>query len=137
MITGILKLQIKLMAFLLQLVQGQPIFEAPPTSLSVHISWTRLASFCHLGFISDPLIVSKFNNETHDPKGQESKIYTIVNLGQPTSVQLKGKAKFPTIIGLTTKHVVCFFIMGNYFNDNLLRILKSATWLDALAKRMS
>ena len=34
--------------------------------------------FCHLGFISDPLIVSKFYNETHDPKGQETKIYTIV-----------------------------------------------------------
>ena len=44
----------------------------------VHISWARLASFCHLGFISDPLIVSKFHNETHDPKGQENKIYTIV-----------------------------------------------------------
>ena len=30
----------------------------------MHISWARLASFCHLGFISDPLIVSKFHNET-------------------------------------------------------------------------
>ena len=40
--------------------------------------WARLASFCHLGFISDPLIVSKFHNETHDPKGQAYKIYTIV-----------------------------------------------------------
>ena len=37
----------------------------------------RPASLCHLGFISDP-IVSKFHNETHDPKGQEIKIYTIV-----------------------------------------------------------
>ena len=37
-----------------------------------------LASFCHLGFISDPLIVSKFHNETNDPKRQENKIYTIV-----------------------------------------------------------
>ena len=45
---------------------------------SVHISWARLASFCHLGFTSDPLIVSKFHNETHDPKGQKNKIYTIV-----------------------------------------------------------
>ena len=44
----------------------------------MHISLARLASFCHLGFISDPLIVSKFHNETHDPKGQENKIYTIV-----------------------------------------------------------
>ena len=30
----------------------------------MHISWARLASCCHLGFISDPLIVSKFHNET-------------------------------------------------------------------------
>ena len=28
--------------------------------------------------ISDPLIVSKFHNETHNPKGQENKIYTVV-----------------------------------------------------------
>ena len=40
--------------------------------------WARLASFGHLGLISDPLIVSKFHNETHDLKGQENKIYTIV-----------------------------------------------------------
>ena len=26
----------------------------------------------------DPLIVSKFHNETHDPKGQDNKIYTIM-----------------------------------------------------------
>ena len=45
---------------------------------SVHISWARLASFYHLGVISDPLIVSKFHNETDDSKGQENKIYTIV-----------------------------------------------------------
>ena len=45
---------------------------------SVHIFWAILASFCHLDFISDPLIVSKFHNETHDPKGQENIIYTIV-----------------------------------------------------------
>ena len=31
-----------------------------------------------LGFISDPLIVSKVHNETRDPKGQENNIYTIV-----------------------------------------------------------
>ena len=44
----------------------------------MHIFWARLASFCHLGFISDPLIVSKLHDETYDPKGQEDKIYTIV-----------------------------------------------------------
>ena len=38
----------------------------------------RLVSFCHLGLTSDPLIISKFSNESHDPKGQENKIYTIV-----------------------------------------------------------
>ena len=48
------------------------------TETSVHISWARLASFCHLGVISDPLIVSKFPDETHDPKGQENKICAIV-----------------------------------------------------------
>ena len=32
--------------------------------------WARLASFGLLGLISDPLIVSKFHNELHDPKGQ-------------------------------------------------------------------
>ena len=35
--------------------------------------FSRLASFCHLDLISDPLIVSKFHKETHDPKGQEIK----------------------------------------------------------------
>ena len=29
-----------------------------------------IASFSQLGLISDPLIVSKFHNETHDRKGQ-------------------------------------------------------------------
>ena len=52
----------------------------------MHISLARLASFCHIGFISDPLIVSNFHNETHDPKGQENKIYTIVK-GRETSYQ--------------------------------------------------
>ena len=45
---------------------------------SLHIYWAGLASFCHLGFIGDPLIVSKFHNETLDTKGQQNKIYTIV-----------------------------------------------------------
>ena len=45
----------------------------------MHIFWARLAIFGHLGLISDLLIVSKFHNETHDPKRQENKIYTLVN----------------------------------------------------------
>ena len=44
--------------------------------------WARLASFGHLGLISDLLIVSKFHKETHDLKGQENKIYTIVKDGE-------------------------------------------------------
>ena len=44
----------------------------------MQVFWARLASFGHLGVISDPLIISKFSNESHDPKGQENKIYTIV-----------------------------------------------------------
>ena len=42
---------------------------------------TRVSKFSgpdYLGHISDLLIISKFHNETHDPKGQENKIYTIV-----------------------------------------------------------
>ena len=39
----------------------------------------RLGSFSYLGLISDPLVNSKFHNKTHGPKGQENKIYTIVN----------------------------------------------------------
>ena len=50
----------------------------------MYVSWARQASFCHLGFVSDPLIVSKFHNETHDPKVQVNKIYTTV----------KGREKF-------------------------------------------
>ena len=45
----------------------------------MQIFWARLASFGHLGLISDLLIDSKFPNENHAPKGQENKIYTIVN----------------------------------------------------------
>ena len=44
----------------------------------MHIFLARLASFGHLGIISDHLVVSEFHNETHDLKGQENKIYTIV-----------------------------------------------------------
>ena len=61
-------------------LKGYPLeAKTAPKNLnqSVNISWARLASFCHLGFISDPLIVSKFHNETHEPKGQENKIYNL------------------------------------------------------------
>ena len=44
----------------------------------MHISWARLASFCQLDPTSDPATAQKLHNETHDPKGQENKIYTIV-----------------------------------------------------------
>ena len=48
------------------------------TETSVQVFWARLASFGHLGLISGPLIISKFPNETHDPKEQANKSYTIV-----------------------------------------------------------
>ena len=38
----------------------------------MQIVWVRLASFGHLGLISDPEIVSKFQNEAHDPTAQEN-----------------------------------------------------------------
>ena len=72
---------------LIMFLKGYPLeAKTAPKNLneSVHISWARLASFCHLGVISDSLIVSKFHNETHDTKGQENKIYTI----------MKGREKF-------------------------------------------
>ena len=36
--------------------------------------WAKLASFGHLGLISDPLIVSRFTNGIHDFEGQENNI---------------------------------------------------------------
>ena len=53
-------------------------------NLSVYIFWARLARFGHLGLISDPLIILKFHNEAHDPKGQENKVNTLVK-GRETS----------------------------------------------------
>ena len=44
----------------------------------MEIFWARLARFRHVGLISDPLIVSKFHNETQDPKRPENKIYTLL-----------------------------------------------------------
>ena len=40
--------------------------------------WARLASSCQLGLISDPQISSKLQDGINDPKGQESKIYTMM-----------------------------------------------------------
>ena len=54
----------------------------------MQIFWARVASFDHLGLISDPLIVSKFHNEIHDPKGQENKIHTIVNTSILENLQM-------------------------------------------------
>ena len=38
---------------------------------------------------------------------------------RPTGVQLKRKAKLPTVIGLTTKHAVCCKTLMIYTADNL------------------
>ena len=43
------------------------------TETRVHISWARLASFCHLGFISDPLIVSNATMKPMIPKDKKIK----------------------------------------------------------------
>ena len=53
--------------------------------------WAILASFSHVGLISDPLIISKFPDEPQDPKGQENKIYTIVK-GKETFYRRKPKS---------------------------------------------
>ena len=47
---------------------------------SVDFFWARLASFGHLGLISDHLMVSKLYNGIHDCKGQVNTIYTAVKL---------------------------------------------------------
>ena len=44
----------------------------------MQVFWVIRASCGHLGLVSDPLIISKFSNKSHDPKGQENKIYTKV-----------------------------------------------------------
>ena len=84
----------------------------------MHISWARLASFCHLGFISDPLIVSKFHNETQDPKGQENKIYTIVK-GRETGQE----AFYPQELARTPFRVLAIILVTlNMLNSLCTRL---------------
>ena len=66
-------------------------------NLSVYIFWARQTSFCHLDFFSDPLIVSKFHNETHDRKRQENKIYTIVKGRDITRAKRSARSQQVTI----------------------------------------
>ena len=40
---------------------------------SVHIFWARLASFCNLGFISDPLVVKSSTMTPMIPKDKKIK----------------------------------------------------------------
>ena len=61
----------------------------------MHIFLARLASFGHLGLISDPQIVLKFHNETHDPKGQEKNLHY--------SNALQNKIKF-NILNYSNNH---------------------------------
>ena len=42
--------------------------------LLVQVYCTRLTSCGQLSLISDPLMVSKFHNRIHDPKGKENEI---------------------------------------------------------------
>ena len=53
-----------------------------PIVLSVQAFCVRLASFCHLGLISDPLMGSKFHSGIHNAKGQENKIYNSEDHGE-------------------------------------------------------
>ena len=66
------------------------------------MSWARLASFFYLGVISDHLIVSKFHNETHVPKGQENKIGTIV----------KGRETFYSVLSKSLTSTQVQFVVG-------------------------
>ena len=50
--------------------------------LSKLVFCTKLASFGHLGLITDPLMVSKFHNGMHGSKGQENKIYNSEGQGK-------------------------------------------------------
>ena len=52
--------------------------EAKSTSKIGQVFYARLASVGQLGLVSDPLMVSKFHNRIHDPKGQANKIFNIV-----------------------------------------------------------
>ena len=45
---------------------------------SVHVFWTRLASFVQLGHFSEPQVASNFQNRTNEPIGLEHKIYTMM-----------------------------------------------------------
>ena len=81
----------------------------------MHISWARLASFYHLVFISDPLIGSKFHNETHDPKGQENKIYTIVK-GRETFYR---RHTVPVTSCSEVKYVTEQSVLARLFSDAL------------------
>ena len=72
-----------------------------------------LASFGHLGLISDPLIVSKLHNETYYPKGQENKIYTIVK-GRETFYRRQPSVLRGVYIGYSaetnsTSHYAAFY----------------------------
>ena len=81
----------------------------------MHISWAKLASFGHLGLVSDPLIVAKFHNESHDPKGQENKIYTIVKgklfsmivTNLPDSLEIKDIFKYDVCLTHSHIHASC------------------------------
>ena len=70
----------------------------------MQIFWARLASFDHLGLVSDPLIVSKFHNETHDPKGHENKIYTTVRAGKRSTAA----TQFQSPLYLIVMHLIFY-----------------------------
>ena len=79
----------------------------------MQIFWARLASFGNLGLISDPLIVSKFHNETNDTKGQENKIYTIVK-GRETFC----RSHTVPITKSGTQMYIFYMVSREYVNEN-------------------
>ena len=57
---------------------GSKNYTKEPKEQRTQIFWNNLASFEHLGIISDLPMVSRCHNGIYDAKGQEVDIYTIV-----------------------------------------------------------
>ena len=78
----------------------------------MQVIWARLASFCHLGLINDPLIISKCPDEPHDHKGQENKTYTIVKSRET----FYRRHTVPITLCSEVKYVKVFVISSLVFN---------------------
>ena len=86
--------------------------------------WAKLASFGQLGLMSDPLIVSKFHNKTHDPKRQINKIYTIVK-GRETfyrrrTVPITSCSEVKYVLKNDFGSTITSWAMNTFFSPNTL-----------------